>query len=187
MKRDSKNRKSPKRFVRLSPGYRFPIFSGRSGRHFRGHSRTSPAGFPGRRAGTYGPQGYFAASNDERLLQFCKAVHDKHIDGVIATRRWLRSQLPYRLSSCHASPGPKCMVGFSDFNIIQLLMGECVAGPAFTGRGRCGLQSWRGSARGLRPRLFPASCQRTKSKWKIPLHASRWPKVPRPGVLLADA
>src|SRR5258708_11639532 len=68
------------------------------------------------------PQGYFAASHDERLQQFCQTVHDKQIDGVIATRGGyganylIDSRLATRLR------GPKCMVGFTDFNILQLLM-----------------------------------------------------------------
>src|SRR5258705_5523726 len=40
-------------------------------------------------------QGYFAASHDERLQQFCKTVHDNHIHGWIAT---------------HSAYGANCLV-----------------------------------------------------------------------------
>jgi len=63
------------------------------------------------------PQGYFAArSQTSGYKQFCQTVHDKNIDGVIATRGGyganylIDSRLATRLR------GPKCMVGFSDFN-----------------------------------------------------------------------
>ena len=77
--------------------------------------------------------GYFAASHTERLEQFCRTVHDKRIDGVIAARGGYGANylIDARLST--RLQGPKCMVGFSDFNIIQLLMLEVRGWAGFYG------------------------------------------------------
>jgi muramoyltetrapeptide carboxypeptidase len=118
------------------------------------------------------PQGYFAASHDERLQQFCKAVHEKDIDGVIATRGGyganylIDSRLATRLR------GPKCMVGFSDFNIIQLLMGEVRGWAGFYGpMVAAGFNHGADRPEGYDLDSFLQAVSETKSKWKIPLHA----------------
>lgn len=116
------------------------------------------------------PQGYFAASHDERLQQFCKTVHDKHIDGVIAARGGyganylIDSRLATRLQ------GPKCMVGFSDFNIIQLLMGEARGWAGFYGpMVAAGFHYGADRPSGYDIVSFLQAVSETKSKWKIPL------------------
>ncbi|HTB93292.1 MAG TPA: LD-carboxypeptidase [Candidatus Sulfotelmatobacter sp.] len=116
------------------------------------------------------PQGYFAGSHDARLQQFCKTVHDKHIDGVIASRGGyganylIDSRLATRLQD------PKCMVGFSDFNIIQLLMAEARGWAGFYGP-MVGTGFSHGADRpsGYDLVSFLQAVSETKSKWKIPL------------------
>jgi muramoyltetrapeptide carboxypeptidase len=116
------------------------------------------------------PQGYFAASHDQRLQQFCKTVHDKHIDGVIAERGGyganylLDSRLPTRLQ------GPKCMVGFSDFNIIQLVIAEVRGWAGFYGPMiAAGFNHGADRPSGYDMVSFLQAVSETKSKWKIPL------------------
>jgi muramoyltetrapeptide carboxypeptidase len=116
------------------------------------------------------PQGYFAASHEERLQQFCKTVHDKHMDGVIAARGGyganylIDSRLSTRLQ------GPKCMVGFSDFNIIQLLMAEVRGWASFYGPMiAAGLNHGADRPSGYDLVSFLQAVSETKSKWKIPL------------------
>jgi muramoyltetrapeptide carboxypeptidase len=116
------------------------------------------------------PQGYFAASHNERLQQFCKTVHDKHIDGVIAARGGyganylIDSRLSTRLQ------GPKCMVGFSDFNIIQLLMVEVRGWAGFYGpMVAAGFNHDADRPSGYDLVSFLQAISETKSKWKIPL------------------
>ena len=116
------------------------------------------------------PQGYFAASHNERLQQFCKTVHDKHIDGVIATRGGyganylIDSRLSTRLL------GPKCMVGFSDFNIIQLLMVEVRGWAGFYGpMVAAGFNHGADRPSGYDLVSFLQAVSETKTKWKIPL------------------
>jgi muramoyltetrapeptide carboxypeptidase len=116
------------------------------------------------------PQGYFAASHNERLQQFCKTVHDKQIDGVIAARGGyganylIDSRLSTRLQ------GPKCMVGFSDYNIIQMLMAEVRGWAGFYGpMVAAGFNHGADRPSGYDLVSFLQAVSETKSKWKIPL------------------
>jgi len=116
------------------------------------------------------PQGYFAASHDERLQQFCKTVQDKRVDGVIATRGGyganylIDSRLSTRLQ------GPKCIVGFSDLNIVQLLMAEVRGWAGFYGpMVATGFNHGADRPSGYDPVSFLQAVSETKSKWKIPL------------------
>jgi muramoyltetrapeptide carboxypeptidase len=116
------------------------------------------------------PQGYFAASHNERLQQFCKTVHDRRVDGVIATRGGyganylIDSRLSTRLQ------GPKCIVGFSDLNIIQLLMAEVRGWVGFYGpMVAAGFNYGADRPSGYDLVSFLQAVSETKSKWKIPL------------------
>src|SRR4029077_5033435 len=116
-------------------------------------------------------QGYFAASHNERLQQFCKTVHDKHIDGVIATRGGYGDN--YLIVSLLSTRllGPKCMVGFSDFNIIQLLMLEVRGWAGFYGPMVAnGLNHGADKPSGYDPVSFLQAVCETKLRWTIPLH-----------------
>lgn len=116
------------------------------------------------------PQGYFAASHTERLQQFCKTIHDKRVDGVIATRGGyganylIDSRLSTRLQ------GPKCIVGFSDLNVIQLLMAEARGWAGFYGpMVAAGFNHGADRPSGYDLVSFLQAVSETKSKWKIPL------------------
>jgi len=116
------------------------------------------------------PQGYFAASHSERLQQFGKTVHDKHIDGVIAARGGYGAN--YLLDSRLATRllGPKCIVGFSDLNIIQLLLGEARGWAGFYGpMVAAGFNHGADRPSGYDLVSFLQAVSETKSKWRIPL------------------
>jgi len=116
------------------------------------------------------PQGYFTASHKERLQQFCKTVNDKHIDGVIATRGGYGANylIDFRLAT--RLLGPKCIVGFSDLNIIQVLMAEARGWAGFYGpMVAAGLNHGADRPSGYDPVSFLQAVCETKSKWKIPL------------------
>ena len=117
------------------------------------------------------PQGYFAGSHDKRLQQFCKTVNDKRLDAAIATRGGyganylIDSRLSTRLQ------GPKCIVGYSDLNIIQLLMAEVRGWAGFYGpMVASGFNHGADRPSGYDPLSFLQAVGETKSKWKIPLH-----------------
>jgi len=80
------------------------------------------------------------------------------------------------------------MVGFSDFNIIQLLMGEVRGWAGFYGpMVATGFNHGADRPEGYDLDSFLHAVSETKLKWKIRCMPRRWPKVPSPGVLLADA
>jgi muramoyltetrapeptide carboxypeptidase len=116
------------------------------------------------------PQGYFAGGHSERLQQLCKTVHDKRVEGVIAARGGyganylIDSRLSTRLQ------GPKCIVGFSDFNIIQLLMMQVRGWAGFYGpMAATGFNHGADRPSGYDLVSFLQAVSETKSKWKIPL------------------
>jgi muramoyltetrapeptide carboxypeptidase len=116
-------------------------------------------------------QGYFAAGHEERLQQFCRAVHNNKVDGVIAGRGGyganylIDSKLATRLH------GPKCLVGFSDFNILQLLLGEVRGWAGFYGpMVAAGFNHGADRPSGYDLDSFLQAVSETKSRWKIPLH-----------------
>ncbi len=114
--------------------------------------------------------GYFAATHSERLKQFCKTVNDKHVDGVISSRGGYGANylIDGRLST--RLQGPKCMVGFSDFNIIQLLMAGVRGWAGFYGPMVAnGLNHGANQPMGYEPVSFLQAVCETKSKWAIPL------------------
>src|SRR5579859_7924716 len=116
------------------------------------------------------PQGYFAASHNERLQEFCKTAHDKRIDGVIATRGGYGANylIDFRLAT--RLRGPKCIVGFSDLNIIQLLLGETRGWAGFYGpMVAAGFNYGADRPSGYDLVSFLQAVSETKSKWKIPL------------------
>lgn len=116
------------------------------------------------------PQGYFAASHEERLQQFCKTVHNKQIDGVIVTRGGYGANYLFDSRLSTRLQGPKCMVGFSDFNIIQLLMAEVRGWAGFYGPMiATGLNQGADRPSGYDLVSFLQAVSETKSKWKIPL------------------
>jgi muramoyltetrapeptide carboxypeptidase len=116
------------------------------------------------------PQGYFAASHNERLQQFRKTVHDKRVDGVIASRGGYGANYLIDFKLGTRLQGPKCMVGFSDFNIIQLLMGEARGWAGFYGPMVAnGFNHGVDRPSGYDLVSFLQAVSETKSKWNIPL------------------
>ena len=116
------------------------------------------------------PQGYFAASHEERLQEFSGTVHNKSIDGVVATRGGYGANylIDFRLAS--RLQGPKCIVGFSDLNILQLLLGEVRGWAGFYGpMVAAGFNHGEGQPSGYDVDSFLQAVGETRSKWKIPL------------------
>ncbi len=114
--------------------------------------------------------GYFAASHEERLQQLCKTLHNKAIDGVVATRGGYGANylIDFKLST--RLQGPKCMLGFSDFNIIQLLLGEVRGWAGFYGpMVAAGFNHGADRPSGYDLVSFLQAVTETKAKWKVPL------------------
>jgi len=120
-----------------------------------------------------GAQGYFAGGHEERLQQFCKTVHNKNMDGVIATRGGYGANylIDFRLST--RLQRPKCIVGFSDLNIIQSLMLEVRGWAGFYGpMVAAGFHQGSGQPSGYDMASFLQAVGETERKWNIPLRGT---------------
>lgn len=116
-------------------------------------------------------QGYFAAGHEERVQQFCRILQQKKNDGVIAARGGYGANylIDFRLAT--RLQGPKCMVGFSDFNILQLVLGEVRGWAGFYGpMVAAGFNHGADRPSGYDLVSFLQAVSETTSKWKIPLH-----------------
>jgi muramoyltetrapeptide carboxypeptidase len=116
------------------------------------------------------PHGYFAAGHEERLQQFCKTVHDNQVDGAIAARGGYGANYLIDFKLGTRLQGPKCIVGFSDFNVIQLLLGEARGWAGFYGpMVAAGFNHGADRPSGYDMVSFLQAVSETKSKWRIPL------------------
>ena len=115
-------------------------------------------------------QGYFAGRHEELVKLFRKPFHDKSVDGVIATRGGYGANylIDFRLGT--SLFGPKCLVGFSDLNAIQLLLYEVRSWAGFYGpMVAAGFNHGANQPSGYDEVSFLQAVRETKSKWSIPL------------------
>lgn len=116
------------------------------------------------------PQGYFAGRHEELVRVFRKPFHDENVDGVIATRGGYGANylIDFRLST--SLFGPKCLIGYSDLNVIQLLMYEVRSWAGFYGpMVAAGFNHGANQPSGYDEETFLRAVRETKSKWSIPL------------------
>ena len=76
-------------------------------------------GFEAVSAQEFMPTGYFAGSTEERLEGFRSAMHNSHIDGLVAVRGGYGST--YLLDSLAQDKldTPKCLIGYSDITALE--------------------------------------------------------------------
>jgi muramoyltetrapeptide carboxypeptidase len=121
------------------------------------------------------PDGYFAAEHGKRAGSFSKAFHDKKIQGVIATRGGYGANYLIDFHLATSLMGPKCLVGFSDLNIIQLLLLEIRQWTGFYGpMAAAGFNRGNGNPNGYDELSFLQSVTETKSGWEIPLQGEAY-------------
>ncbi len=116
------------------------------------------------------PEGYFAGRHEELVKLFRKAFHDKNVDGVIATRGGYGANYLVDLRLGTSLFGPKCLIGFSDLNVIQLLLYEVRSWAGFYGpMVAAGFNHGANQPSGYDEVSFLQAVRETKSKWSIPL------------------
>jgi len=118
------------------------------------------------------PQDYFAGAHAELVKQFRKPFHDKNVDGVIATRGGYGANylIDFRLGT--SLFGPKCLIGYSDLNVIQLLLYEVRSWTGFYGpMVAAGFNHGANEPSGYDLISFWQTVSETKGGWKIPLQA----------------
>jgi muramoyltetrapeptide carboxypeptidase len=114
--------------------------------------------------------GYFAGGHKERLRQFRKAFAEKSVKGVVATRGGYGANYLIDLQLTTSLVGPKCLIGFSDLNIIQLLLLETRSWAGFYGpMVATGFNYGAEQAPGYDEASFLQAVGETKSGWEIPL------------------
>ena len=119
------------------------------------------------------PQGYFAGSHKERVGQFCKAILDKNIDGVIGARGGYGANylLDFKLTQCLKAP--KCLIGYSDVNVLQYFLAAERRWAGFYGpMVGSGFHLGAQQPGGYDENSLLQALGETKHQWEIPLHGS---------------
>ncbi len=116
------------------------------------------------------PQGYFAGPHEELIRQLRKKFTDKKIDGVIATRGGYGANYLIDLKLATSLAGPKVLIGYSDLNIIQMLLYQVCSWAGFYGpMVAAGFNHGSNEPSGYDNVSFLQAVGETKLKWQIPL------------------
>ena len=115
-------------------------------------------------------QGYFAGTTEERTQNLCKTFLKKTVDGVVAIRGGYGATYVAHESMLKRLKEPKCVIGFSDFTVIQtILTGQrnwvTFYGPMVA----AGLNHGVGQPHGYDEESFREAVGRTRGKWKLEL------------------
>ncbi len=116
------------------------------------------------------PQGYFAGPHEELVRQLRKKFSDKNVDGVIATRGGYGANYLIDLHLATSLVGPKCLIGYSDLTIIQMLMYQVRSWAGFYGpMVSAGFNHGSNEPSGYDKVSFLQAIGETRLKWQIPL------------------
>jgi muramoyltetrapeptide carboxypeptidase len=116
------------------------------------------------------PDGYFAASAEQRRAEFLESVAGKTLNGLIAVRGGYGSNyILDGLSDSHFQT-PKCLIGFSDITTLQIFLWErcgwvTIHGPMVA----AGLDAGPDVRGGYDEESFLAAVRKTDSGWQIPM------------------
>ena len=117
-------------------------------------------------------QGYFAGAHKERLRQFQRSFKQKSVNGVVASRGGYGANYLIDLEVAKALGDPKCLIGFSDLNILQLLLLQTRRWVGFYGpMAAAGFNRGAGQPSGYDEASFLRAVGETKSGWKLSLQA----------------
>jgi muramoyltetrapeptide carboxypeptidase len=116
------------------------------------------------------PEGYFAAGHKQRLHHFRKSFKEKSIAGVVAARGGYGANYLIDLELGKGLGTPKCLIGFSDLNILQLMLLESRRWVGFYGpMAAAGFNHGAGQPSGYDEVSFLQAVGETESSWAIPL------------------
>jgi len=116
------------------------------------------------------PQGYFAGGYRERFRQFQMAFEKRSCEGVIATRGGYGANYLIDLGVTKSLAAPKCLIGFSDLNILQVALLELRNWAGFYGpMVAAGFNNGGNQPHGYDEASFLQAVSNTKSGWEIPL------------------
>ncbi len=116
------------------------------------------------------PQGYFAGSHEELIRQVRKKFSDKSVAAVIATRGGYGANYLIDFKLATSLIGPKILIGYSDLNIIQILLYQVRSWAGFYGpMVAAGFNHGSNEPSGYDKVSFLRAVGETKLKWQIPL------------------
>ena len=116
------------------------------------------------------PDGYFAATAEERRAEFLEFNNSRSVNGLIGLRGGYGSNyILDRLSDRHFQT-PKCLIGFSDITTLQIFLWErcgwvTIHGPMVA----AGLDAGPDVRGGYDEESFLAAVRKTDSGWDIPM------------------
>ena len=116
------------------------------------------------------PDGYFAATADERTAEFTSKLSDNRVDGLIAVRGGYGSN--YLLSDSLASGlrEPKAIIGFSDLTSLQTFLWQKRGWVTFYGPMiAAGFAGGAGLVCGYDEASFRSAVSGAETNWAIPL------------------
>jgi muramoyltetrapeptide carboxypeptidase len=116
------------------------------------------------------PDGYFAASEEERRAEFLEFSNSRNVNGLIAVRGGYGSNYILDGLSDRSIQTPKCLIGFSDITSLQVYLWQrcgwvTIHGPMVA----AGLDAGPDVRGGYDEESFLAAVSKTDSGWAIPM------------------
>jgi muramoyltetrapeptide carboxypeptidase len=117
-----------------------------------------------------GPEGYFAASAEERRAELLEAAVATAVNGLVAVRGGYGSNYILDGLSDRHFQTPKCLIGFSDITTLQIFFWQrcgwvTIHGPMVA----AGLDAGPDVRGGYDEESFLAAIRKTDSGWEIPM------------------
>lgn len=131
-----------------------------------------------------GPEGYFAASAEDRLDEFLEMANSNY-NGIIALRGGYGSNYIVEGFSTACLKTPKCFIGFSDITTLQIYLWQCcgwitIHGPMVA----AGLDAGADVPGGYDEKSFRNAVSKTDGGWEIPLQGEKITPGEATGILL---
>ena len=121
---------------------------------------------------THSPDGYFAASAEQRAAEFTSRLSDHRVDGLIAVRGGYGSNYLLSDSLARELGGPKAVIGFSDLTSLQIFLWQKHGWVSFYGPMiAAGLDGGAGLVCGYDEASFRSAISGTDTTWTIPLRS----------------
>src|SRR5713101_6118396 len=116
------------------------------------------------------PDGYFAASAEERRAEFLEFSNSRSVNGLIGLRGGYGSNYILDGLSDRHFQTPKCLIGFSDITTLQIFLWErcrwvTIHGPMVA----AGLDAGPDVRGGYDEESFLAAVRKTDGGWEIPM------------------
>src|SRR5260370_4951232 len=116
------------------------------------------------------PEGYFAASLEERRQEFLGALAAKQVAGLVALRGGYGSNYLLAEELAQHLQTPKVLVGFSDVTSLQIFLWQRASWVTFYGpMVAAGLSAGAGEPGGYGEASLLNAVRKTDGGWKIPL------------------